>query len=281
MSTQIHPTLARFIARFAIAETSTAKTPKGVLAAIRKHGMPPLPRSFYSARIKWRKVAIADPDMGGIAWERSRSLYPRKSNWTSTRPVVGDHYDTQFDTFRYAGKHSGRTGSNGVPCYPSYLAVARRGAVAQLFQEGKLIVTRYAPKGLQWKIDELGAYLIDSKGLDYHPTVADIKARNFAALVRAGLKAKRDAFRKLDQQARKDKTIEQTLKNKDRLSRYWVTREDSLSGGNCRMGTDRFIDTVNRVLGDGIGAIRADVLLDKWSSPAVEKAVRAAVARQL
>lgn len=277
----VHPTLARFIARFAIAETSTAKTSKGVLAAIRKHGMPPLPKSVYSSGVKWRKVAIDDSDMGGIAWERSRSNYPRKTNWTSTRPIIGDQYDTQFDAFRYKGKHSGRTGSYGVPCYPSYLAISRRGAVAQLWQEGALIATRYAPKGLQWKINELGAYLIDSKGLDYHPTVADIRARNFAALVRAGLKAKRDAFRKLEQQAKQQKEIEKTLKNKDQLGRYWVTREDSLSGGNCQMGTDRFIDTVNRLLGDGIGAIRADVLLNKWPSPAVEKAVRAAVARQL
>lgn len=280
--TNVHPTLARMIARFAIAETSKAKTPKGVLAAIRQHGMPPMPKSVYSARIKWQNVPFVDTKMYNVAWERSRKLNPRKSNWRTAEAVVGDSYDTGFETFRYSGQHSGRTGSYGIPQYPSYVRIARNSrAVAELHQEGKLIATRFAPKGMRWAWNEYGVHLVDKDGLDFHPTSEDFKAKDFVKRVRSGLKAKRDAERIQKQLARKNAAIAATLQAKDRLAKYWVTRDDSLIGGNCQAGTDRFIDTVNRVLGDGIGAIRADVLLDKWPSPAVEKAVRAAIARKM
>jgi hypothetical protein len=279
----MHPTLARLSTRLHAAGISKATKAKGILAAIKAYGLPADPRKpSRKLRAKWTKVPFADSVLAEKAAKDSESRNPRKKNWLYSRPIVGTDYTTAFEGFRYKGKHSGRIGSNGIPQYPSYVEYATSsGAIAHLSQEGKRITTRWAPKGMRWSHDEHGVFLRDEKGYDYHPTANDFRAKNFAGIVRDAISAKKKAEARLKKQAKEKLEIEATLKNPNRLAKYWVSREDSLSAGNCGAGTDRFIATINRVLGDGIGAIRADVLLGNWRSIAVEKAVRVAIARSI
>jgi hypothetical protein len=81
-------------------------------------------------------------------------------------------------------------------------------------------------------------------------------------------------------ESRKTTMIEETLRNPKKLAKIWVTRDDSLRSGNCQAGTDRFIETAFRE-SSGIGAARADWLIEKWPRPAVVSAVRRALLRSL
>lgn len=71
----------------------------------------------------------------------------------------------------------------------------------------------------------------------------------------------------------------------DILSRTWVTTDDSISGGNCKVGTIAFVDRFKTAMakqhGWGeVGAVRADFLQKIESSIFTRKAILAAISRQ-
>lgn len=60
------------------------------------------------------------------------------------------------------------------------------------------------------------------------------------------------------------------------LSKIWVGRSDSLTGGNCPAGTDAFISKT----GQNIGGMRADALLELQDSVFTRRAIISAYARK-
>jgi len=51
---------------------------------------------------------------------------------------------------------------------------------------------------------------------------------------------------------------------KNELKKIWITKQDSISAGNCKHGTQEFINNYVRKHNYGlVGAVRADVLLEE------------------
>lgn len=282
-----HPTLARMQIRVRDAYDSKATTVKGVLKVIKRRGLPspPLPDT-YVPRKKWVRVPIYDSALAQKANQYAAEKYPRKKRITNANPAVEDGYRCDETLIRYKGKHSGRVNTEIVPRYPSHVKIAKSSRkVAELWQEGKLVCRRFAPKGYHWAWDSLGVMIVDSQGNDYHVTVDEMRGRSFTGIIRKRLTDKKRKQRELARVTANNKRLQWALEKVEKsatsLAKYWVTVEDSLAAGNCRAGTDRFVDQLTQMLGYGIGAVRADFLMQKWNTPAVKNAVRFAVLKKL
>lgn len=286
----MHPTLSRYIAR--LAGLSSAKTAKGILAFVRKNPVALLPltprkrtsedwKSSEESR-KWTTQPTYNRDLATHATQIAKESNKRLSNWNSPVPRVQSvKLGSVFsEGFRYKGKFSGYKGSTYHPEYNSYFRVARNsGGVCEYYADNALIRRRLAPKGLRFSLDALGVRVIEiSSGVDYHFYAEDFAKKDFAAFVRREIANKKRLQAHNQREAKKRQEIEKALHNPKKLAKVWVTRDDSLESGNCQAGTDRFIETAFRE-SSGIGAARADWLMEKWPSPAVVSAVRRALLR--
>lgn len=278
----MHPTLSRYISR--LSGHSSAKTPKGILAFVQKHGLPPREPRKYSLRPKWVETPTACNELAILAENRARACNRRKRNFQSAVPSMSDSPWT-LHTFRYKGKFSGYSGSDIVPQYQSYFRIARNsGGCCTLIQEGKKPVTRFAPKGFRYRVDGLGAFLEDSLGRSYHFGASEFRSPGFHAMVKREMisasRRNREAEKARKVEAEKARKVSELMQCPDRLGRYWVSLDDSRNAGNCALGSLQF---ASRIVGsDTIGGLRADVLA-RYSDadPRARKALEVALMRQV
>ena len=292
----MHPTLSRYLAR--LAGLSYAKTSKGVLAFVRKHPdcLKAIPSrqttwtveqwNFVSDYHKWESEPVKNFELEERATQIAVNdpAHARKSNWYTAQPRV--HYvslgSVCTESFRYKGKFSGYSGSNYFPEYNSYFRVARNsGGVCEYYADNSLSRRRLAPKGMRFEKDSLGVKVVDiASGVDYHFSLVEFQLKKFVTYIRERIAFRKRAQALMLKESRKTTMVEEILRNPKKLAKIWVTRDDSLESGNCQAGTDRFIETAFRD-SSGIGAARADWLIEKWPSPAVVSAVRRALLRSV
>lgn len=134
----------------------------------------------------------------------------------------------------------------------------------------------YLQKGEKICIDILGAYLL-YRGHDYH--FDGIINKRSIEVVREAIKQRRlsDVRSYREQKLKKDQF-------NALLSQTFVTIEDSISAGNCRMGTMNFYKDLPLVKkGFHLRALRADALLqlrdDRYTRRAVNTAIQKSLAK--
>ena len=117
------------------------------------------------------------------------------------------------------------------PEYTSFLTFGKSGGglvYSWGFTEEKHSKFVKAPKGMKFKVDDLGVKLVRlSDGMDYHPTSIDYTARDFAQRVRAEMAAN---FNK----RLKSKRLQKQFKNV--VSNTYVSFLDARRAGNCVSG---------------------------------------------
>jgi hypothetical protein len=184
-----HPTLRRYMA--ALKGISSAKTSKGVLAAVKAHGVKsPGPDSL---RPKFLSRTIEDPELAAAALAEVKRHNPRKQNVYAGRavkkaPEAGKVAVPRWETIYYKGKFKGWKGSEIYADYSSRVRYTSDGRTARLIQSGEMGPIIPAPKGMRWDSDVNGVKLVRlSDGMDYHPTLDDFRASDFAARVRRAI----------------------------------------------------------------------------------------------
>lgn len=147
---------------------------------------------------------------------RVRKTWPYKGKFKTYPKMVNDAYITSYATL-----------SAGM---------------ITVHQAARPVVTRTAPSGMAFQRDTNGVKVVRlSDGMDYHPTNADIRAKDFATRVR---KAMAENFKRRQEQKRAEKNAaknkaeaarQETLFRRD-LSTTRVTLLDSRLAGNCIEG---------------------------------------------
>jgi len=143
-----------------------------------------------------------------------------------------------------------------------------------LFYNGKKKKTIKLP--INWKIDFNEEFLCiineQNNEIEFHPTSNDIMLGTYH-LVR---EAKKNYIKR--------KRVERAnIVEKLSLLTTWITRNDSISAGNCASETDKFIDKLKEKLNaDGeIGAVRASFLLNIRKDIFTERAVKYAMMHKI
>jgi hypothetical protein len=122
---------------------------------------------------------------------------------------------------------------------------------------GSARLSRVLPAGWTWGHDAQGLRAVGAGGIDYHPTLADIRdhARGtwYSAQARA-LAAKRRAAERERRAAERAQTQEGRAMRRIGPGDVWVCLADSIRAGNCMAGSVRFatahsLDTRRHVLG--------------------------------
>lgn len=132
--------------------------------------------------------------------------------------------------------------------------------------------SQYLEKGESIQVDHLGAFL-RYKGHDYH----------FSGMItKKSIAETREAI--MDRRVKDIKAYRvQRLQKEERLGlirKAFVTIDDSLTAGNCKVGTMNFYQNVPLVKkGFHIRALRADVLLQLRNDDYTNRAVNAAIQR--
>jgi hypothetical protein len=188
----------------------------------------------------YRAEAVVDWDLGVLATAAAKKRHPRKKHlYQGAAYQRGPAQEDRVKKIHYKGRFQGRSGSSIYVDYQSAVAITRSGNSAVLVQLAKLVRRIIAPTGMQWQKDDSGVLLRRLKdGMDYHPTIADLKSKNFATRVRKAMttnRALRIASRKIEQeQLRQKKLIEREIGNTP------VGMEDAQRAGFCVNGTVAF-----------------------------------------
>ena len=129
-------------------------------------------------------------------------------------------------------------------------------------------------RGEKIGVDRLGAYLF-YRGHDYH--FDGVINKRSIEMVREAIKQRRlsDVRSYREQKLKKDQF-------NNLLPKTFVTIEDSISAGNCRMGTMNFYNSLPLVKkGFHLRALRADALLQIRDDNYTKRAVNVAIERSL
>ena len=204
----------------------------------------------YPAK-SYQVVALADSECAAQAEELTRQERPRKKNITSASPHrdLGNGYHTAEERFEYRGQFRGWYNTRLKPKYLSVAYITPR--IAKLIQFDEVskrptvVVSRRAPVGLHYNVDNLGLRLVSRDGTDIHINANDLLRKDLGGWVKSQMSAKRRAKRDTKQGALHKATVE---KNAKLISQYlgdpnadWpVTLDDSLAAHNCREGSIAF-----------------------------------------
>lgn len=247
---------------------------------------------YYTAR-------LVDTALREAEYDSARRARPRKKNISCGEPKIYAGYDaTRVEDIKYKGRFKGFTGSEIICDYQSAVMVSRSGRSAVVVQRAAIVRRLIAPAGLKFTTDKSGAKLVRlSDGLDFHPTAAQWKAKNFASIVRAGLAAKFNAARAAKRaaiEAKKDaefaarEAVQYALES----GKCRVTLADSRRAGNCIEGSLRFAERrlgigreeilpAAHLVGFSASRIRAAAALDNGGTPTLaESAVKMAWKRE-
>lgn len=177
---------------------------------------------------------IQDDSIRDLSVRSAQKNNPRKKNlYTGAASALGAVYQERTKIIRYRGKYR-YTGSEIYANYQSGLFFSKSGKCAWLIQGCKVIRKLIAPTGMRWKKDNHGALLSRvSDGMDYHPTLDDLRSCKFCTLVRGAMsknwKLRQEAVKKSKEFARLIPTTR-------------VLLEDSQRAGNCVQGTLQFAE---------------------------------------
>lgn len=228
---------------------------------------------------------LADPACAARAAAEIGTCGQRSNRrFGQARIGLGQPHVARFETFRYKGNYRGYTGSMLYWDYQSCVGVSSSGRSAVVVQECKLVRRILAPAGMRWVMSDGAMLQRMSDGMDYHPTLQDFKARNFAGRVRKAMSAnwmKRQATQRAELEAAKEKEI---FTRQVQTTR--VTLEDSRRAGNCVEGSLRYAEERlhiprQTVLDAGyLFSVSAATLLRVNGSERVTAAVRAAWMRE-
>lgn len=238
----MHNTLTRYIA--ALEGISTAKTPKGVLAAVKKYGVKS--SGPDTLRPKFLSRTIDDPELAEAAFAEVKKENPRKKNIYFGNPVKkapkpGKFAIPRWETIHYRGKFKGWKGSKIYADYSSRVRYTSDGRTARLIQSGEMGPVIPAPAGMRWGSDSNGVKLVRiSDGMDYHPTLEDYRAKDFASRVRKAM-ARNYLARHATAKSVKEAARFEKIFGRESGSCI-VTLEDSRRAGNCVEGTLRFAE---------------------------------------
>lgn len=239
---------------------SQARTVKGAHAAIMRAyaALPEIPRRGVDPKKEWQAsrsldwwaiekrrphrarttvCPLRDPNLGARADELARAAHPHRQNWEPAAPT-----DSQVSTGEILTTNHGHysrqcayTRFTYRPLYQSALVVARSGEVAIYYRDCQPPRRIHAPAGLRWVADVNGAALRSKDGTTYHPQPSDLRARDFARRVRAGLSAIRRGISEAEHRAA---VAESVLRN---CRRQVSLRAVSRAVGNCAAGTEAWL----------------------------------------
>lgn len=193
---------------------------------------------------RWTEAPIPDMGLWSKATDAARKAHPSRRNWLSAIPAK---VQPELEPFGVICHNMGRYSSGCrytkyeyTPTYQSSVRVWRSGQTAEVWQMNKMARRILAPAGLRFAVDNLGAHVVASDGTDYHPTADEWQSPKFAAVVRAGLTAKRKAVRQAAIAARESARV---AKVRDRqMASCRVTLADSRRAGNCVEGSLAFAE---------------------------------------
>lgn len=262
----VNPDYAKRIIRRAGGAGSNAKTLAGAVKyCVKNHLVPKTYPSAYSAnerrdlwktrqamdrnpvgsalRNKWttvngyRSVRIDDSELAELSLAEGRRICPRKKNIHTGSPrVCGDEFQVRDVPIHYKGRFKGWRGSEFFCDYQSSAHVSVSGRSMVLVQGCKIQRRIIAPSGMRWKA---GAYLERiSDGMDYHPTLEDMRAKDFVSRVRREMAKNWKARRDERHAQREVKRLSVVFAAQAPSVR--VTLEDSRRAGNCVQGSVNF-----------------------------------------
>lgn len=270
-----HAVTARGIARFmrSIPVSERFNPPQAPLHSIQREGKQ-LPQPWILDKLKagdlikldnnlyydYRFCAISDND---VAQRAGKAIGKRgkRFNYSIGNPqIYGEAYQPYWKTINYRYY---KAGSHLYWNYQSCLAVSRSRRTCLLIQENKLIKRIIAPAGMLFGCDEFGVLLRrQSDKMDYHPTLEDYKAKNFAACARRRMAEnfnKRAAARKEEKKAVRDKKEFERISiiQQRQMPDTRVTLYDSMRAGNCVEGSLKFAERT-------LGLQREEILACPW-----------------
>ncbi len=190
-------------------------------------------------------VAIDDSALASEAASSARRANGRIQNWTAPRASsvvvpLGDYDTINLGQYSRSCKY---THYKYAPCYTSYGIIAVAGA-ALLYRHGfaGAIKSRFlrAPAGMRWTKKDGLCLIRESDGMDYHPTTADLQARDFSRRCRAAMSANYTARLNAKREAKRTTRWERQF-TRD-LATTRVTLHDSRRAGNCIEGSLRFAE---------------------------------------
>jgi hypothetical protein len=244
---------------------------KSITAALRARGVKspsriaPLAKAAAAKKEAAKKVAkparivksIADNNLYHAARNAARDKNKRIQNWESAEPTVrraslGEYRTTDHGQYSSRCKYTHYT---YTPLYHSAITLGLNGcAVLHTYGFSGAIKSRAikAPKGCKFSVDQNGLLVRRiSDSMDFHPTVADLKASDFATRIREGLAANFVARREVAKLAKNQQREAKIFAREIKSTR--VTLSDSRLAGNCVEGTLAFAERK-------LGIDRADIL---------------------
>lgn len=269
----MHPSLKRIKER--LKHTSCkAKTIKGMLRWIKRHGLPEIDKPKHYKRYKWSYYGIKDQQMAAEAMELAQKSRPRIKNWE--RPIA-THKEAGIETQNY-GRYSSRCRYNRFGYrvkYNSYAKISKTAKVVEFYQNNQLLNRILLKEDLHFCIDQYGIAVKDIDGMEYHPTAEDFKSKNFIRRIHRQLqinriKRERAKLEEPDFYQFKDKVL--------------VTYKDSRMAGSCHSGTITFIENdleLDSSLLSNIYASVSGLTLKQFSeNPWVKRAINVAIMRE-
>lgn len=258
----MHPTLKRWSEKLAETGISRATTSKGILSAVKKavlnsNFLEDVLSSVPRASLAYEKVmrkAVYDEALAAEARYALQEKYPRKKNLYYGSPTSKDTNTERWEKIHYKGAYKGWTGSEVFADYSSFFRVTSRWVQRRAGKtRGKYV---FAPAGMKFAIDSNGVFLRRlSDGMDYHPTLEDFAAKDFAKRVKAQMAQNWKA-----RQAQKSKEMEATRLKAifdSEVQSCLVSLYDSRLAGNCVEGSLAFAE--RRLKMD-----RSDILACPW-----------------
>lgn len=240
-----------------------------------------LNREELSKKHRYIAKTVLDFDLSKEASEVCRQNNRRKRAWRLAESTIYSylHNDFTVNTFRQYGW----TYARYIPHYHSCVHVYQSGKTIEYFREKKLFRRIFAPAGLTFGVDSLGAFVKSKDGTDYHLNKHDLQNKTFAKHIRAKLHEKRLSIRR---QKATEKATKRYLEVKNhQMATCRVNLDDSLKSGNCLEGTLRFaevklkIGRENLLAGRHLTHVSGEVLL-KTGDPRAKNAVERAWMRE-
>jgi hypothetical protein len=190
----------------------------------------------------WKAMAIVNPQARDEAWDEIKARNPRKKNLYSGKArCLGEAFQEREVPIDYKGAFKGWRGSEIYADYQSAVFFTRSGRAARLVVGCVLGRLLRAPAGMLWSRDENGVKLVrQSDGMDYHPTLEDFQARDFATRARHGMAENyrlRAETRKAEAQAARENAIYER-----EVGSVRVNIHDSRRAGNCVAGSIAFAE---------------------------------------
>lgn len=197
----------------------------------------------------FRRFPFVDNKASFDSKQKAHKNNPRKKNlFCGEARISGPNFQEREESFTYRGSYKGYKGSNIYADYQSCICLSKSGKLAVIVT-GNIIMRRIlAPKGMKFGKDDNGIKLIRiSDKMDYHPTYQDLRAKNFATIVREKMAQNyklRLATRQAEKVQAKNKKESERIEKifKKNLHNTMVTLEDSRKCGNCCEGSLAFCE---------------------------------------